>query len=202
MDFKQFLSNTQMGKVVVRFLKKEPTADAQGKMVLTAEEEQKLTEHFGPNFVSLLKEKTFSTEDEQANDLYEAALHHATEQVEARFTSQIKQLQNDIATLAAKPEDLPGATTAIEGIRNFQRGQFKADMALAHNKAAAAFLQRGVMADTPTIEVEISARNSARICRRATTSTFSSSSTRASLRRSISRGKELRRSTRPSRVNP
>ena len=153
MDFKQFLSNTQMGKVVVRFLKKEPTADAQGKMVLTAEEEQKLTEHFGPNFVSLLKEKTFSTEDEQANDLYEAALHHATEQVEARFTSQIKQLQNDIATLAAKPEDLPGATTAIEGIRNFQRGQFKADMALAHNKAAAAFLQRGVMADTPTIEV-------------------------------------------------
>ena len=36
-----------MGKVVVRFLKKEPTADAQGKMVLTAEEEQKLTEHFG-----------------------------------------------------------------------------------------------------------------------------------------------------------
>ena len=153
MDFKQFLSNTQMGEVVVRFLKKEPTADAQGKMVLTAEEEQKLTEHFGPNFVSLLKEKTFSTEDEQANDLYEAALHHATEQVEARFTSQIKQLQNDIATLAAKPEDLPGATTAIEGIRNFQRGQFKADMALAHNKAAAAFLQRGVMADTPTIEV-------------------------------------------------
>ncbi|MEI3554408.1 MAG: hypothetical protein V8Q54_07060, partial [Alistipes senegalensis] len=90
---------------------------------------------------------------EQANDLYEAALHHATEQVEARFTSQIKQLQNDIATLAAKPEDLPGATTAIEGIRNFQRGQFKADMALAHNKAAAAFLQRGIMADTPTIEV-------------------------------------------------
>ena len=153
MDFKQFLSNTQMGKLVVRFLKKEPTADAQGKMVFTAEEEQKLTEHFGPNFVSLLKEKTFSTEDEQANDLYEAALHHATEQVEARFTSQIKQLQNDIATLAAKPEDLPGATTAIEGIRNFQRGQFKADMALAHNKAAAAFLQRGVMADTPTIEV-------------------------------------------------
>lgn len=153
MDFKQFLSNTQMGKLVVRFLKKEPTADAQGKMVFTAEEEQKLTEHFGPNFVSLLKEKTFSTEDEQANDLYEAALHHATEQVEARFTSQIKQLQNDIATLAAKPEDLPGATTAIEGTRNFQRGQFKADMALAHNKAAAAFLQRGVMADTPTIEV-------------------------------------------------
>ena len=153
MDFKQFLSNTQMGKLVVRFLKKEPTADAQGKMVFTAEEEQKLTEHFGPNFVSLLKEKTFSTEDEQANDLYEAALHHATEQVEARFTSQIKQLQNDIATLAAKPEDLPGATTAIEGIKNFQRGQFKADMALTHNKAAAAFLQRGVMADTPTIEV-------------------------------------------------
>lgn len=123
-----------MGKVVVRFLKKEPTADAQGKMVLTAEEEQKLTEHFGPNFVSLLKEKTFSTEDEQANDLYEAALHHATEQVEARFTSQIKQLQNDIATLAAKPEDLPGATTAIEGIRNFQRGQFKADIIIGISK--------------------------------------------------------------------
>ena len=104
MDFKQFLSNTQMGKVVVRFLKKEPTADAQGKMVLTAEEEQKLTEHFGPNFVSLLKEKTFSTEDEQANDLYEAALHHATEQVEARFTSQIKQLQTEGFQIVAATE--------------------------------------------------------------------------------------------------
>lgn len=153
MDLKQFLSNTQMGRVVVRFLKKEPTSDAQGKMVLTTEEEQKLTEHFGQAFVQILKEKTFSTADEQASDLYEAAVRHVAEQVEARFTAQVKQLQDDIATLAAKPEDLPAASKAVEGIENFRRNAFKADMTLAHNKAAAAFLQRGVMADTPTIEV-------------------------------------------------
>ena len=67
MDVKQFLSNTQMGRVVVRFLKKEPTADAQGKMVLTEEEEQKLTEHFGQPFVQLLKEKTFTSAEDKAS---------------------------------------------------------------------------------------------------------------------------------------
>ena len=153
MDVKQFLSNTQMGRVVARFLKKEPTTDAQGKMVFTEEEEQKLTEHFGQPFVRLLKEKTFSSEEDKANDLYEAAVRHATEQVEAKFTSMIKQLQSDIATLAAKPEDLPASSKADANLGNFQRNVFKADMSLAHNKAAAAFIQRGVMADTPTIEV-------------------------------------------------
>lgn len=153
MDVKQFLSNTQMGRVVVRFLKKEPTADAQGKMVLTEEEEQKLTEHFGQPFVQLLKEKTFTSAEDKASDLYEAAVKHVTAKVEARFTSQIEQLQNDIATLAAKPEDLPVASNAVKGIENFRRSAFKADMTLAHNKSAAAFLQTGAMADTPTIEV-------------------------------------------------
>lgn len=153
MDFKHFLSNTQMGRVVVRFLKKEPTADAQGKMVLSAEEEQKLTEHFGQAFVQILKEKTFTSAEDKAGDLYEAAVKHATEQVEAKFTRRIEQLQADIATLAAKPEDLPAATKAIETATAFRRSAFKADTSLAHNQAAAAYLQSGTLADTPTIEV-------------------------------------------------
>lgn len=153
MDIKKFLSNTQMGKVVVNFLKKEPTTDAQGRMQLSEEDERKLIEHFGAGFVQLLKEKTFASEDEKASDLYEAAVRHATEQVKAKFTGQIEQLQKDLATLAAKPEDIPSAEKATGIVKGFQRNAFKADMSLAHNKAAAAFLQTGIMTEAPTIDV-------------------------------------------------
>jgi len=103
MDIKKFLSNTQMGRVVANFLKKELTTDAQGRVQLSEEDERELTEHFGAGFVQLLKEKSFATEDEKASNLYEAAVRHATEQVETKFTEQIAQLQKDIATFAAKP---------------------------------------------------------------------------------------------------
>ncbi len=154
MDIKKFLSNTQMGRVVANFLKKELTTDAQGRVQLSEEDERELTEHFGAGFVQLLKEKSFATEDEKASNLYEAAVRHATEQVETKFTEQIAQLQKDIATLAAKPEDLPGVEKATGIVNGLQRNSFKADMTLSHNKAAAAFLESGSMTGTPTIEVD------------------------------------------------
>lgn len=151
MDIKEFLSNTQMGRVVVRFLKKKPTTDAQGRMELTEEDERKLAQHFGERFVELLKEKTFTAEEDKANDLYEAALAHATRQVEERFEARIRQLQDDIATLAATPE--PVNAPAPAGAAAAPRRAFRADASLSHNRAAAAFLQGGALAETPTIEV-------------------------------------------------
>ena len=155
MDFKKILSNTQMGKVVANFLKKEPTTDEQGKVVLSAEDEEKLARHFGARFVEILKSETFTSPDASATELFDAAVAHAREEVRTTFTEQIQQLQNDLATLAARPEDLPAAEKAGALIRNAKSGggTFKANMTLAHNKAAAEFLQTGVMAADPTIEV-------------------------------------------------
>ena len=68
MDFKKFLSNTQMGKVIANYLKKEPATDDQGKVVLSAEEEQQLTQRFGAKFVEKLKGKTFSSADDNTTE--------------------------------------------------------------------------------------------------------------------------------------
>lgn len=155
MDFKKFLSNTQMGKVIANFLKKEPATDAQGKVVLSAEEEQQLTQHFGASFVEILKGKTFTSADDSASELFDAAATHIREEVATQFTAQINQLQKDLAILAEVPEAAPAIEHAANAAQRFVKnaGTFKANMALVHNQAAAAFLQSGIMADTPSIEV-------------------------------------------------
>ncbi len=156
MDIKKFLANSQMVRVVANFLKKEPAVDDQGKIALSTEEEERLTQHFGAKFVEVLKSKTFANAEESATDLYEAAVAHVREEVESQCTGTIKQLQNDLATLAAQPEVLPVAEKvlgAAAGIAARQKSTFKADMSLAHNRAAGAFLQSGVMTETPTIDV-------------------------------------------------
>lgn len=156
MDIKKILSNTQMGKVIANYLGKAPTVDSQGKVVLSAEEEQKLTQQFGSKFVEILKSETFSSEEENATSLFEAARDHIRAEVEEQFEGTIRQLQDSIATLAAAPEPLPAAQGVASAVQAIKRGvsTFKANMALSHNKAAAEFLQTGVMAETPTIEVD------------------------------------------------
>lgn len=155
MDFKKFLSNTQMGKVVANVLKKEPATDEHGKVVLSAEEEQQLTQHFGAAFVEILKGKTFSSTEDNTTELFEAAVNHAREEAEAHFSTQINQLQKDLATLAGASETAPVIERASNAAQRFVKdaGAFKANMALVHNQAAAEFLQSGVMATAPTIEV-------------------------------------------------
>lgn len=156
MDFKKFLSNTQMGKLVANFMKKELSTDDQGKVVLSAEEEQQLTQRFGAKFVEKLKGKTFSSADDSTTELFEAALDHARQEVETHFTSLIEQLQNDLAMLAESAETAPAIEQPANAAQRFIKGAgtFKANMGLVHNQAAATFLQSGVMATTPTIEVD------------------------------------------------
>lgn len=156
MDFKKFLSNTQMGKVVANFLKKEPATDEQGKVVLSAEEEQKMAQHFGAKFVEILKGKTFTSADDSASELFDAAVAHAREEAATQFTKQIDQLQKDLAMLAGAAETAPAIEQPANAAQRFIKGAgtFKANMALVHNQAAATFLQSGVMADTPSIEVD------------------------------------------------
>ena len=150
MDFKKFLSNTQMGKLVANFMKKELSTDDQGKVVLSAEEEQQLTQRFGAKFVEKLKGKTFSSADDNTTELFEVALDHARQEVETHFTTRIEQLQNDLAMLAEAAETAPAIEQAANAAQRFVKnaGTFKANMALVHNQAAATFLQSGVMATT------------------------------------------------------
>lgn len=155
MDFKKFLSNTQMGKVVANYLKREPATDEQGKVTLSTEEEQQLTRYFGAKFVEILKSKTFYSTDDNTSELYDAAVTHAREEAATQFATQIEQLQKDLAMLAEAAETAPIIEQAANAAQRFVKnaGTFKANMALVHNQTAAAFLQSGVMATTPTIEV-------------------------------------------------
>lgn len=58
--------------------------------------------------------------------------------------------------LAEAAETAPAIEQAANAAQRFVKnaGTFKANMALVHNQAAATFLQSGVMATTPTIEVD------------------------------------------------
>ncbi|MEG2063515.1 MAG: hypothetical protein RRY23_00090 [Alistipes sp.] len=155
MDLKQFLSNTQMGKLVANFMKKELPTNDQGKVVFSAEEEQQLTQRFGAPFVEKLKDKTFSSANDNSTELFDAAVAHARHEVEALLTPQIKQLQADLATMGTIPEPAPGSEAGLDAAHRVVKraGTFKANMAMAHNQDATAFLQSGVMATNPTIEV-------------------------------------------------
>lgn len=159
MGFKKLLSNNQMGRVVSNFfhkdLKRDVTTGKDGKIVLSTDEEQRLTQHFGVKFVEVLKGTTFLSEDETASELYEAAVEHARDQAQEQYAAQIEQLQSELAELAAKPEDLPAVERNEKAASSLTKraGAFRADMTLSHNMAAADFLQNGTMAATPTIEV-------------------------------------------------
>ncbi len=154
MDIKKFLSNTQMGRVVANFLNIDTLAtNEQGQVALTAEEEQKLTQQFGASFVGILKAKTFTSAEDNATELFEAASAHIRDTATAPLVAQVTQLQGDVATLAATSEEEPAREQAGAPAPKSTSG-FKANMQLAHNATAASFLQSGgKLAADPTIEV-------------------------------------------------
>lgn len=160
MKVPKFLANAKMFAIFAKTLNKETLAtNEQGGVILTAEEETVLVEHYGQKAVDILKKTDVQAED-NSQDLFNAAVTHATETAVKPLNAQITslsadktRLQGDIATLVATPEDDVKADTTIVGA-GASIGGFTADMSLAHNAEYSSLVQNnGVMSATPTIDV-------------------------------------------------
>ena len=148
----KFLNENKMGKMIARLLGKEDLAiDTAGKPVLSADEKTKILSMYGEAFLEKFEGMDFSAEDaEQTHQLFDAALAHARQTVEAQKDAIINQLRSDLVALASAPESAPAAT-AVGAVPS--PSAFKANMALGHNKAAQSFLRSGVLAESTTIDV-------------------------------------------------
>ena len=150
-SIEKFLSNTKMGRLIASYLGKSTlSVDESGKVSLSEEEKEKIRSMYGEDFLTKFEAMDFNASDENARELFDAAVQFKASEVAASKDAVIAHLQKQVALLAAEPEPAPQAT-AIAGVG---RKSFVADMALSHNKAAHTFLQSGVMsASAPTINV-------------------------------------------------
>lgn len=146
-----FLSNTKMGRLIAAYLGRTDLAiDEKGKVSLTDEEKEKIRTMYGEDFLIKFEAMDFNASEENARELFDAAVQHKASEMIASKDAIITHLQQQVTALAAEPENTPQATP-VAGVT---RKSFVADMALSHNKAAHTFLQSGSMsAANPTIEV-------------------------------------------------
>lgn len=150
---KKFLNENKMGKLIARLLGKEELAvDDNGKPVLSQDEKTKILNLYGDAFLKKFEEMSFASADaESTHDLFDAAVAHAQEVVRQEKDAVIAQLRQTITQLTDEPENAPAATTVSSTAST--RPLFRANMTLGHNKAAVDYLSKGVLAESPTIDV-------------------------------------------------
>ena len=133
---KKALSNSKMGKIVARLLGKPELAVKDGKVELSTEERAKVLENYGQAFLEKLESVTL--EDEDAFDLFDAAVAAKTAEATAALTAQVKQLQGDVLELSREPEPQPKAQTPSKPLSAGEATrQFVLNMSAAHNKIVA-----------------------------------------------------------------
>lgn len=150
---KKFLNENKMGKLIARLLGKEELAvDDNGKPVLSQDEKTKILNLYGDGFLKKFEEMSFASADaDSTHELFDAAIAHAQEVVRNETDAIIAELRTTITQLTDEPENAPAAT-AVTTIAT-HRPEFRANMTLGHNKAAAAYLANGVLAESTTIDV-------------------------------------------------
>ena len=110
MSKKPKLSDNKMVRLVTSLFQKESLSFSEdGKVELTADEEAKIKATYGENFLKLFKESDFSA-DENATQLFDAAVEFKTNQALAEKETLIKDLQKTIVELSQEPEPKPQAT--------------------------------------------------------------------------------------------
>lgn len=133
---KKALSNSKMGKIVARLLGKPELAVKDGKVELSAEERAKVLENYGQAFLEKLESVTL--EDEDAFDLFDAAVAAKTAEATAALSAQVKKLQGDVLELSREPEPQPQAQTPSKPLSAGEATrQFVLNMSAAHNKIVA-----------------------------------------------------------------
>lgn len=150
---KKFLNENKMGKLIARLLgKKELAVDDNGKPVLSQDEKTKILNLYGDGFLKKFEEMSFASADaDSTHELFDAAIAHAQEVVRNETDAIIAELRTTITQLTDEPENAPAATAVTTTATH--RPEFRANMTLGHNKAAAAYLANGVLAESTTIDV-------------------------------------------------
>lgn len=138
MSKKTKLTDNKMVRLVARLFKKESLSFSEdGKVELTDDEEAKIKATYGENFLKLFKESDFSA-DENATELFDAAVKFQTEKALAEKENLIKELQRTILELSQEPEPKPQATEVPE--TEGKKTAFKINRNAAYNKAVIAAL--------------------------------------------------------------
>lgn len=150
---KKFLNENKMGKLIARLLGKEELAvDDNGKPVLSQDEKTKILNLYGDGFLKKFEEMSFASADaDSTHELFDAALAHAQEVVRNEKDAIIAELRTTITQLTDEPENAPAATAVTTTATH--RPEFRANMTLGHNKAAAVYLANGALAESTTIDV-------------------------------------------------
>lgn len=131
---KKALSNSKMGKLVARLLGKDELSVKDGKVELSEAERTKVLENYGRAFLEKLE--SVALDDEDAFELFDAAVAAKTAEATAALAAQVRQLQGDVLELAKEPEPKPLAQAAAQQSARV----FSINMAAKHNKAVAAAL--------------------------------------------------------------
>lgn len=101
------LSDSKMSRLVARLFKKETLSISEdGKVELTDDEEAKIKATYGEDFLKIFKESNFSTDD-NATELFDAAVKFHTEKALAEKDQIISDLQASVVELAKSPEAKP-----------------------------------------------------------------------------------------------
>ena len=133
---KKALSNSKMGKIVARLLGRPELAVKDGKVELSTEERAKVLENYGQAFLEKLESVTL--EDEDAFDLFDAAVAAKTAEATAALTAQVQQLQGDGLELSREPEPQPQAQAPSRPLSAGEATrQFVLNMNAAHNRIVA-----------------------------------------------------------------
>lgn len=139
MSKKPKLSDNKMVRLVTNLFKKESLSFSEdGKVELTADEEAKIKATYGENFLKLFKESEFSA-DENATQLFDAAVEFKTNQALAEKETLIKDLQKTIVELSQEPEPKPQATQ-VQNNGAQKTKSFQINRSASYNKAVIAAL--------------------------------------------------------------
>ena len=130
---KNALSNSKMGKIVARLLGKQQLAVKDGKVELSEAERAKVLENYGQAFLEKLE--SVSLEDEDAFELFDAAVAAKTAEATAALAAQVKQLQGDVLELSREPEPQPAPSKPL--LAGEATRQFVLNMNAVHNKVVA-----------------------------------------------------------------
>ena len=130
---KNALSNSKMGKIVARLLGKPQLAVKDGKVELSEAERAKVLESYGQAFLEKLE--SVSLEDDDAFELFDAAVAAKTAEATAALAAQVRQLQGDVLELSREPEPQPAPSKPLSAGEATR--QFVLNMNAVHNKVVA-----------------------------------------------------------------
>ena len=139
---KKSLSNSKMGKLVARLLGRTELEVKDGKVELTSEERRIVVENYGQAFLDKLDSVELS-EDEDALDLFNAAVAAKVAESRTEMEATVKRLQEDILRLSQEPEPTPMANKKeLQGARTFA-----VNMAASHNR----LVSQALASDNPMV---------------------------------------------------